>query len=247
MSSALETLASDAVARALQLGASDAECIIAEGDEFSASLRMREIESLKEAGSRAAGIRVLLGEKGAQHTGSSYTSDLTAEGIEKMIRAAIDLAAITSVDPFAGLPEREELGRLNGDLGLYDPAITEMDTAWKIEQARIAEDTALNFDARIQNSEGAGFSSGTSLRVFANSRGFVGSYASSSCSLSVVPVARSNGEGAMERDYWYTTARSAAKLESAESVGRIAAQNPLRGNAPLGRAQSIHTKSAGCV
>ena len=36
-------------------GASGAECTISEGDEFSATVRMSEVETLKEAGSRGRG------------------------------------------------------------------------------------------------------------------------------------------------------------------------------------------------
>lgn len=218
----LEQFAADAVKLAQALGASDAECTISEGAEFSAAVRMREVESLKEAGSRGAGIRVLVGQRG----GSSYTSDLSPEGMQQMVHAALELAKITSDDPHAGLPEREDLGKLTGDLHLSDPSIAQMETEWKIAQAKRAEEAALGFDARIQNSEGASFDSHQGLRVFANSRGFVGNYASASCGLSVVPVAKENG--VMERDYWHTAARNAAKLESPEDVGRIAAQRAIR-------------------
>ena len=222
----LEQIASDAIQQALAGGASDAECTISEGEEFSVSVRMQEVENLKEAGSRGAGIRVLTGEKGAQRAGSSYTSDLSPEGIEKMVKAALELAKITSVDPFGGLPEPSELGKLEGDLKLYDDAIGKMATEWKIDQAMRAEKAAFDFDPRIQLSEGASFDSHTGLRIFANSRGFLGSYRTSSCSLSVVPVAKE--ESGMERDYWHTSARNAARLESPESVGRIAAERAIR-------------------
>ena len=149
----LEQIASGAVERALAGGATDAECTISEGEEFSASVRMREVESLKEAGSRGAGIRVFVG----QRTGSSYTSDLSPDGIEKMVHAALELAKITSEDPHAGLPEREDLGSLAGDLQLYDETVAGMDTEWKIAQARQAESAALAADPRIENSEGASF------------------------------------------------------------------------------------------
>jgi PmbA protein len=204
------------------LGATGAECTISEGEEFSASVRMRQVESLKEAGSRGAGVRILAG----QRAGSSYTSDLSREGIETMVRAAIELAKITSEDPHAGLPEPEELGSIHADLGLYDDAIAGMETERKIAQARQAEEVALAFDPRIQNSEGAAFNSHLGRRVFANSRGFVGSYRTSSCGLSVVPVAKQNGS--MERDYWHSAARAAARLESPEEVGRRAAERALR-------------------
>jgi PmbA protein len=222
----LEQIASDAIQQAIAGGASDAECTISEGEEFSVSVRMQEVENLKEAGSRGAGIRVLTGDKGAQRAGSSYTSDLSPEGIEKMVKAALELAKITSVDPFGGLPEPSELGKLDGDLRLYDEAIAQMTTEWKIDQAMRAEKAAFDFDPRIQLSEGASFDSHTGRRIFANSRGFLGSYRTSSCSLSVVPVAKQ--ESGMERDYWHTSARSASRLETPESVGRTAAERAIR-------------------
>ena len=218
----LEQLAADVVSRALHGGATGAECTISEGNEFVAGVRMREIESLKEAGSRGAGVRVLVGRR----TGSSYTSDLSREGIDQMVQAALALAKITTEDPHAGLPDAEDLGRFGGDLRLYDDAIARMETEWKISQARQAEEVALSADPRIQNSEGASFDSYLGYRVFANSLGFVGSYRTSSCGLSVAPVARQNGS--MERDYWHSGSRSAAGLESPEQVGRRAADRALR-------------------
>jgi PmbA protein len=183
---------------------------------------MREVESLKEAGSRGAGIRVLSGKR----TGSSYTSDLSPEGMDRMVRAALELLTITSEDPEAGLPEPQDLGQIGTDLHLYDDAIARMDPEWKIAQAKRAEDVALNTDPRIENSEGASFDSHLGNRVFANSRGFVGSYRTSSCGLAVSPVAKQNGS--MERDYWYSSSRAAAGLESPECVGRQAAERALR-------------------
>ena len=68
-------LAQDIVARAQRAGATDAECTIAEGDEFSANVRMREIENLKEAGSRGAGLRILRGKHTAKFTPFIDTGD----------------------------------------------------------------------------------------------------------------------------------------------------------------------------
>ena len=221
--SELLDLAVDAARRAAELGATGAECTISEGEEFSASVRMREVENLKQAGSRAAGIRVLVGNL----TGSSRTSDLTPQGIENMVRGALDLARITTPDPHAGLPDPSDLGRVNeAGLRLYDDAVSRMETEWKIAQASKAEEVALAADARITNSEGASFDSYIGSRVFANSLGFAGEYRTSSCGLSVVPVAKQNGS--MERDYWHTAARQVSRLESPEEVGRRAAERALR-------------------
>lgn len=90
-------LAHGIVKRALDAGATGAECTIAQGEEFSANIRMREIEDIQEAGSRGMGLRILRG----RHTGSSYTSDLSPEGIQHLLKSAIELAEITTGDPHA--------------------------------------------------------------------------------------------------------------------------------------------------
>ena len=215
-------LAQDIVRQAQAAGASDAECTIAEGDEFSANVRMREVENLKEAGSRGAGLRILIGK----HTGASYTSDLSREGIAHLVKSAIELGDIAAEDPHAGLPDPEEFGALDGDLGMYSPDIAELDTAVEIDMAKRAEEAALSTDPRISNSEGASFDNYVGRHVFANSRGFAGEYRSSYCSLSASPVAK-DGDS-MERDYWYTMARSFPGLEAPEYVGHYAAQRALR-------------------
>lgn len=222
MSTAVSPEVERALALARECGATGAEVTLTEGDEFSVAVRLGEIEKLVEAGSRAIGIRVLLG----QRAGSSYTSDLSREGVEQMVRSAVALARIASEDPFAGLPEPELLGAYAGDLALYHADVAELDPAWKIEQAKLAEQAALGADPRITNSEGASFDSYLGRHEFANSLGFAGAYRTSSCSLSVVPVARDGAS--MERDWWHTAARSAAGLEPAEQVGRTAAERALR-------------------
>src|SRR5580700_4003880 len=100
----LESLASDVVALAMKAGASDAEVVVREGDEFSVTVRMGEVETLKESGSRGLGLRAFLGKR----TGSASTSDLTPDGIRQLVDGAMALAKITEEDSFMGLPEPEE-------------------------------------------------------------------------------------------------------------------------------------------
>jgi PmbA protein len=215
-------LATQTIRQALERGATDAECTLAEGEEFSAVVRMRSLEKLKDAGSRAAGLRVLVGRR----AGSAYTSDLSAAGIRMLVDSAIEIAAISTEDPHAGLPDASELGALTADLELYSTDIQNLDTAYRIEQARATEEATFAADPRITNSEGSSFDAYSGARVFANSRGFLGSYRLSSCSLHSTPVAR---EGQfMERDYWYSSARSYAKLESPAAIGRRAAERTVR-------------------
>src|SRR6185437_11056320 len=100
----LESLATDVVKLAMKAGASDAEAVVREGDEFSVNVRLGQVETLKESGSRAIGLRVFLGKQSA----SASTSDLTADGIRQLVEGAMALARVTEEDPFIGLPETEE-------------------------------------------------------------------------------------------------------------------------------------------
>jgi PmbA protein len=85
----------------------------------------------------------------------------------------------------------------------------------------------MDVDARIRNSEGGSFDAATGHKVLANSHGFVGEFRRSYCSVAAVPIAQAD-DAAMQRDYWYSVARSLSRLESPEEVGRIAAERTLR-------------------
>jgi PmbA protein len=227
----------EVVERARRDGADDAECVFAEGEEFSAAVRLGEVESVKEAGSKAAGLRVLIGRR----SGSAYTSDLSPAGLERLVESAVALARITSEDPHAGLPDAAELAGAVPDLGLYYEDVQSLGPDAKIELARRCERAALDADPRITNSEGGSFDSLWGRKALVNSRGFAGEYRRSCCSVSAVPVAQ--GDGQMQRDYWYSVSRSLAKLESPEEVGKAAARRALR---RLG-AVKVETKRAPVV
>src|SRR5882724_1834227 len=223
-STSLTALVSDVVDRALRAGATDAEAVAQEGDEFSVKIRLGQVETLTESGSRAIGLRVFCG----QRTATTSTSDLSEESIARLVSGAVELAKITSEDPFVGLPEREQFSDLrNGDaLGLYFEDVYSLPATERIELARRAEAAAMAADVRIQNSDGSTFHAATGHKVMANSRGFVGEYRKSSCSISTTPIAQD--EGGMQRDYWYSSARTLRKLDSPESVGKEAARRATR-------------------
>src|SRR6266404_5499279 len=219
----LQTIASDVAGRAMQAGASAAECVIREGDEFSTVVRLGQVETLKEAGSRSIGVRVFFGQRAA----STYSSDFSSAGLERMLKSALELAKITSEDPHAGIPEAGKFGSLSGDLHLYHEDVYSLPGPERIDYARRAEKAALDVDPRIKNSDGGSFDAATGRKVLANSHGFVGEYRRSYCSVAAVPIAQDE-QGGMQRDYWYSVARSLAKLDSAEQVGKEAARRTLR-------------------
>ena len=219
----LRELATAVVERAMELGATAAEAVAREGSEFSVVVRMDEVETLKEAGSRALGVRVFAGQQAA----STSTSDVSPQGVEQLVRGALELAQVTSADPMAGIPAAEQLGQLSGELGLYYDDVYSLSSEERIARARRAEKAALSADPRLSNSDGGSFDASVGSKVLANSHGFVGQYRSSYCSITAAPIA-SDEAGNMQRDYWYSAARSLAKLDSPEEVGRIAAERTLR-------------------
>ena len=219
----LETLVADVVARAMKAGATDAEAVAREGDEFSVNVRMGEVETLKESGSRALGLRVFMGKRSA----SSSTSDLTPEGIAALVEGALALARVTEEDPFNGLAEAGEFGAAEGDQQLYFEDVYSLANEERIERARRAEAAALGFDSRITNSDGGSFDAATGRKAMANSRGFVGSYRTSYAGVAVAPLAR-DANGQMQRDGWWSSARRLGDLEPPEAIGAEAARRTLR-------------------
>ncbi len=226
--SQLRELAERAVAQARSLGATDAEAVAVEGEEFSVNVRLGQVEQLTESGSRALGLRVFFASSQGQRTANTSTSDLSPASIARIVESAVALARITSPDPFAGLPDPALFG--SNDVAaqhLFFDDVDRMPPAERIEIARRCEAAALAFDPRITNSSGADFDASRSLRVMVNSRGFSGSYRRSYCGFSASPIAQDDA-GKMQRDYWYSSARTAQLLESPEAIGRIAAQRALR-------------------
>jgi PmbA protein len=219
----LRNLANDIVKRAMSRGATAAECVVREGDEFSTLVRLGQVETLKESGSKSIGVRVFHGKRSA----STYSSDFSREGLDRMLSSALTLAKITSEDPYSGIPEPSQLGSLSGNLDLYSSDVYSLPGEERINYARRTEKAALDYDPRIKNSEGGSFDAATGHKILANSHGFVGEYKRSYCSIAAIPIAQSEN-GAMQRDYWFSVARSLGRLDSPEQVGRIAAQRTLR-------------------
>jgi PmbA protein len=223
LSTDLRQLASDVLSQARKAGATDAEAVVHEGDEFSALVRLGQVETLKESGSRAVGLRVFIG----QRTASTSSSDFSSESIARLVDGAVTLAKITSEDPFAGLPEAHEFGKIEEDQHLYFDDVNEMPPAERIEIARRTEAAAMAYDTRIQNSGGGDFDTATSHKILMNSRGFTGEYRRSYCGFSASPIAQDE-KGGMQRNYWFSNARTVAKLENPEVIGQEAARRTLQ-------------------
>ncbi len=216
----LSALAAKTVERAHDLGASAAEVSLSIGTALTVNVRKGEIESVEFQRDRDLGITVYLG----QRRGHASTSDLSDKAIGEAIAHACAIARFTGEDPYAGLADPARMAREFPALDLDHPWALEVDAA--VQLAREAEATALQFDARISNTEGAGMDTRRGISVYANSHGFVGHQQGTQHSLSCAVIA-GTGED-MQRDYWYTASRQPAALESAAYVGRQAAERALK-------------------
>lgn len=106
------------------------------------------------------------------------------------------------------------------DLALYHGASVDVEQATKL--ALEAEKSALEYDAKIVNSNGASFNSHTGVRVYGNTHGMLQSYLSSRYSLSCSVI---GGElDQLENDYEYTVSREFDALSSADWVGQNCAK-----------------------
>ncbi|MGH7231462.1 MAG: TldD/PmbA family protein [Nitrospiraceae bacterium] len=218
----LSELAVDLLDRAKRRGATEADVVVADGENFSVQVRLSAVDRLTKAREKRLGLRVFFGTRSA----SASTSDFSRDSLDSLVNDTCSLAAAVVEDPLSGLPGSDLMARDLPDLDLYDPTSLETDT--QIELARRTEEAAMSADPRITNSEGADFNSASGRVVLANSCGFVGEYRSSSFSLSVSPIATAPDSDGMQRDYWYAAKRQYASLDSPESVGREAARRTVR-------------------
>ena len=217
-----EGLVDSALAHAKKLGASDAGAEASEGCGLSVSVRKGELENVERNRDKSLGVTVYVG----QRRGNASTSDFSQAAIKQTVQAAYDIARFTAADPFAALPDAQDIAQPSEqrtDLELFFPWVITSEQAASIAMA--CEAAALKTDKRITNSEGAAVSAQQSHFFSAHTHGFRGGYASSRHSLSVSPIAGKGG--GMQRDAWYSSQRSAEELASPEAVGRYAAERAL--------------------
>lgn len=215
-------LGQEVLAMAKAKGAAQGDVVMAEGESFFVTVRMGEVEKISQAGEKRMGLRLFFGTSSA----SASTSDISKKSIEKLVDDTARMAKVTAQDPHGGLPQDAELARELPQLDLIDESARGVSVDEKIDIALQTEKSALTYDARITNSEGAEFSNHFGRVIYATSHGFAGEYRGSTFGHSVAPVASHNG--AMQRDYWYSSNRKFTKLEAPATVGERAAQRVLR-------------------
>jgi PmbA protein len=215
----LEDIVSTVLGMAREQGVDQAEVAASHDVGLTTTARLGDVESLEYTNDRGVGITVFK----AHRKGGASTSDFSPAALRETVAKACTFARYTAADECAGLADENMMATDPPDLELSHP--WGLDSREAIRLAVECEDAARSYDSRIANSEGATVGTSSGVRAYGNTHGFLGSYPKTSHSLSCVVVGQ-DGES-MERDYWYTAAREAGKLESPRQVGEKAAQRTV--------------------
>lgn len=207
------------LAEAARQGASACEVAVSAGQGLSTTVRQGEVETVEFNRDQGFGITLYVG----QRKGSASTSATGEAAIRETVAAALAIAKHASEDECAGLADAALMARELPELDLYHPWSITPEQA--VEQALSCEAAAFAADARIKNADGTSLNTHQGCRVYGNSHGFIGGYASTRHSLSCVMIAE--GEGQMQRDYWYDVNRQGELLADAVGIGQRAAERAV--------------------
>lgn len=213
---ALQEQVEQILAEAKRQGASACEVAVSLEQGLSTSVRHREVETVEFNRDQGFGITLYAG----QRKGSASTSASGPEAIRETVAAALAIAKHTSEDESSGLADKALMAKDVQDFDLFHAWDITPEQA--IELALTCEAAAFDADARIKNADGTTLSTHQGCRIYGNSHGFIGGYASTRHSLSCVMIAEANGQ--MQRDYWYDVNRQGDLLADPASIGQRAAQ-----------------------
>lgn len=215
-----QQMVTDMLKMAKDLGADQAEVGAHASIGLNVTVRLNEVETLEFNRDKAIGITVYIG----QRKGSASTTDISQGSLKSTVEAAVSLARMTEVDPFAGLAAPMDMAQEIKSLELYHPWDLTVEDAIRLTKA--CEQNALSYDKRIVNSEGSTLSSTQSYHVYGNSHGFLGYYPTSRHSVSCTVIAE-DARG-MERDYQYSVSRAKESLDKMEKIGKEAGERAVR-------------------
>src|SRR6202795_3739696 len=215
-SDALAAVAGEVLREAKAAGATAAETEVSQGFGLSVTVRKGEVETIAYNRDKGIGVTVYVGAR----RGHASTADFSMAAIDDTVTKALTIARYTAEDDCAGLADPELLARGWGDFDLYHPWDLSVEEA--IALGRECEAAALAVDRRLTNSDGATVSLHEGQFVYANTHGFSGGYSSSRHGIYCSVIG--DEDGSMQRDDWYSAARSARDLETAAHVGRLAGE-----------------------
>jgi PmbA protein len=174
-------LAEQLVKTCLKRGADGAEVYLESSRQLSLEVRNGEIETVEEAATGGAGIRVFVRGRMA----FSSSNDRSPAALENAAVRAIDFAKSMTSDPSNVLPDDKTEVAVEG---LFDPEIAKIPLEAKVALIKTVEREALK-DPRVTKSAGASYGEGEEEVVIANSNGLLKTTRSASCGYGIAVVA----------------------------------------------------------
>ena len=201
-------------------GATSASCCLTYSQSLDISVADSKISSLEFGGGYSLGFSVYFGNKTASCSSSSH--NLT--DIDLYIQQLCDKIKYLEDDPFAGLPDKNNLAFSYNNLELYRFSAVSVNE--HIQNALETEKIALEYNNNIRQCEDVSISANQAMSVLANSYGFCGNYNSSYYNHSCCLLAQESNNH-MHRDYYYSNSRNSSHLLSAKKIAQAAAERTL--------------------
>ena len=199
-------------------------------DGADVTSRFGDVENIQYHNDEALTVTCIDGKR----KGVASTNNLSDESIELTIEKSKTIASFLETDKHQGLAKENLINEFDIDCGINFPK--ELSTEELINMTIECEKSALDYDKRINNSEGSEYAYSQSNNLILNSHGAAGSYSSTSYTLSCVVIAEE--EGLKERDYAYSTRRSFNQIGDPKTIGNESAKKVI---SRLG-AKSISTR-----
>ena len=181
--------------------------------------RFGDLENIQYHNDESLTVTCIDGKK----KGIASTNNLSGESINSTIKKSETIASFLEPDDYQGLPSENLINQLNIECDINFPK--QFTTDELIDMTVECEKSALDYDNKIKNSEGSEYAYSQSNNLILNSHGAVGSYSSTSYTLSCIVIAEDNG--LKERDYAYSTRRNYEKTDSAKIIGELSAKKAI--------------------
>ncbi|MBM7855471.1 PmbA protein [Desulfohalotomaculum tongense] len=214
----LLSAAESAIASAGKSGVSMAEAYIARSKELSIEVRSGEVETMKLAEDRGIGLRLIKDGR----VGFAYSTELTVDGVNELVRQALANAGSAERDENICLPDP---AARYPQLDLYDPDIKSAPVEEKIKLAVTMEQQARAYDSRVKIIESSSYQDGEAEIIIVNSKGIKAGYRGAYSGLYIALVA---GEGDdSQTGFAFEYGLKYKELDPA-GVGKLAARRAVR-------------------
>lgn len=229
----MTTLSPDAVPAALDLcaelvecakkqGADEAEAIFLKSQSLEVRARGDDTEHVQEAQSERIVVRLAKG----QRVGAYYSTETRRSALPALVTHALSFAELVEPDANFALLQPPSETAPDPAPSLYDEGTAHFGVAdaipWTLEMERAARAA----DPRIQRSDASSIDRDIQLRATVTSTGFSGGWVDARLSAACRPVV-DDGDGKKRAGSAWDTARRPDALQTAEALGRKAAEDAL--------------------